>query len=217
MRVRLRKWEEIRPVRGNAEVLLQMWAENQRGVCINSKGNVHILYAFKDDFSVWSYCYSAYSGLKRGSKQVTRQATKTWLSGIFYGKSSWFWVGLTLCFWNYCSWEYGISELFAQPKKDEWTDQLLLWLHWISVAAANQLQPMQKGLANRRLGATLRTLHCSRRCLLYFGDPWSGEGSGKAGTALMPHFSLERMGLSAPSLPLPNDHTRAEAELAKTR
>lgn len=86
MRVRLRKWEEIRPVRGNAEVLLQMWAENQHGVCINSKGNVHILYAFKDDFSVWSYCYSAYSGLKRGSKQVTRQATKTWLSGIFLWK-----------------------------------------------------------------------------------------------------------------------------------
>lgn len=83
MRVRLRKWEEIRPVRGNAEVFLQMWAENQCGVRINSKGNVHILYAFKDDFSVWSYCCSAYSGLKGRSKQVTRQTTETRLSGFF--------------------------------------------------------------------------------------------------------------------------------------
>lgn len=51
-----------------------------------------------------------------------------------------------------------LSKSFAQPRKDEWTDQLLLWLHWISVAATTQLQPGQKGLATRGPGAALRAL-----------------------------------------------------------
>lgn len=34
---------------------------------------------------------------------------------------------------------------------------------------------------------------------------------------LMPRFSLERVGLAAPSLPLPSDSAGAEAELTRAR
>ncbi|PKU46760.1 hypothetical protein llap_2956 [Limosa lapponica baueri] len=46
----------------------------------------------------------------------------------------------------------GYLSPLPSPKEDKWTDQLLHWLYWISVAATTRLQPSQKGLATRGLG-----------------------------------------------------------------
>lgn len=121
-------------------------------------------------------------------------------------KSPWFWMGLTLCFLTCWNWEYWVSKSFSQPRSDEWIVQLLLWLHWISVAAMTQLQPGQKGLSTRGLGAALGALMFGqeeREPLVEIGkcqgtvqwelptkkkgaEPCSGKGSGKAGTAWCP-------------------------------
>lgn len=156
----------------------------------------------------------------RGDEQVMRQAAVRWLGFWFVSfclsrKSFWVWMGLTSCSLIYWNWEYWVSKSFSQPRKDEWIDQLLLWLHWISVAAMTQLQPGQKGLGAQRAGSCSGGTPVLARGMGALGrnrkvpgdtavgaaykkkkkkgaDPCRGKGSGKAGTAWCPISALAK-------------------------